>query len=48
MALHEEDTIRENLLDDVFASSDLSVVLNAQNQRKARKNEDPSINSFHH
>ena len=27
MALHEKDKVRENLLDDVFASSDLSVVM---------------------
>ena len=25
MALHEKNTVRENLLDDIFASSDLSV-----------------------
>ncbi len=27
MALHEKDKVRENLLDDVYASSDLSVVM---------------------
>ncbi len=25
MAIHEKDTIKDNLLDDIFASSDLSV-----------------------
>ena len=39
MALHEKDKVRENLLDDVFASTDLSVVM--PKYKMPKKEHDP-------